>query len=147
MARNRIRTLLSAPRGRALLESIEPRLLFAGTGLAGTYFDDMELTDPVSVRLDPAIDFNWADRSPTDGVAPNTYSVRWDGQLRPEFSETYTFHTTGNDGVRLWVNGVLLVDDWNEPSCHREHRLDRPGSGSGVRHPDGVLPELRDGRR
>ena len=60
LARNRIRTLLSAPRGRALLESIESRLLFAGTGLAGTYFDDMDLTDPVSVRLDPAIDFDWA---------------------------------------------------------------------------------------
>jgi beta-glucanase (GH16 family) len=125
LARNRIRNLLSAwarraadaPRrttGPTRLEPIEPRLLFAGTGLAGTYCDDMDFTDPVAVRLDATVDFDWASGSPIDGVAPNVYAVRWAGQVQPQFSETYMFRTTGNDGVRLWVNGTQLVDDWND---------------------------------
>jgi beta-glucanase (GH16 family) len=121
LARTRLRTLLSnlrqrtsAPTARAHWESVEPRLLFAGTGLAGTYFDDMDLTDAVAVRLDAKVDFDWASNAPIAGVAPDTYGVRWAGQVEPQFSETYTFHTTGNDGVRLWVNGRQLVDDWND---------------------------------
>lgn len=30
----------------------------------------------------------------------------------PRYSETYTFYTQTNDGVRLWVDGKLLIDDW-----------------------------------
>jgi hypothetical protein len=30
----------------------------------------------------------------------------------PQFTETYTFFTTSNDGVRLWVNGTRLVNNW-----------------------------------
>ena len=59
------------------------------------------------------MNFSWGDASPVAGVAPNTYSVRWTGRVQPRLSETYTFYTTGNDGVRLWVDGEQLVDDWN----------------------------------
>ena len=31
---------------------------------------------------------------------------------RPPYSQTYTFYTLTDDGVRLWVNGQLLVDKW-----------------------------------
>jgi hypothetical protein len=40
----------------------------------------------------------------------------WTGMVQPQFNETYTFYTTTQDGVRLWVNGQLLVDDWMEQS-------------------------------
>jgi len=40
------------------------------------------------------------------------YSARWTGQVRPKYSETYTFTTTSDDGVRLWVDGKPLIDDW-----------------------------------
>jgi len=40
------------------------------------------------------------------------YSVRWTGQVQPLYSETYTFYANTDDGVRLWVNGVLLIDNW-----------------------------------
>lgn len=32
----------------------------------------------------------------------------------PKFTETYTFHMSSEDGVRLWVNGQLLIDNWTE---------------------------------
>jgi hypothetical protein len=38
--------------------------------------------------------------------------VRWTGMVQPLFNETYTFYTTTDDGVRLWVNGQLLIDHW-----------------------------------
>jgi PA14 domain-containing protein len=44
------------------------------------------------------------------------YSVRWTGKVEPKFSETYTFYTFSNDGVRLWVDGKLVVDDWTAHS-------------------------------
>ncbi|MDP2897206.1 MAG: PA14 domain-containing protein [bacterium] len=44
------------------------------------------------------------------------YSVRWTGQVIPKYSETYTFHTVSNDGVRLWVDGKLVIDNWTDHS-------------------------------
>jgi hypothetical protein len=40
------------------------------------------------------------------------YSLRWTGKIVPAFSEIYTFYTVADDGVRLWVNNKLLIDDW-----------------------------------
>ncbi len=40
------------------------------------------------------------------------FSVRWSGLVEPQFSETYTFTTTSDDGVRLWVDDRKIVDNW-----------------------------------
>ncbi|MBN1467015.1 cellulase family glycosylhydrolase [candidate division KSB1 bacterium] len=40
------------------------------------------------------------------------YSLRWRGRLTPLYSDVYTFHTITDDGVRLWVDGEKLIDDW-----------------------------------
>jgi hypothetical protein len=40
--------------------------------------------------------------------------VRWTGQVQAQYSQTYTFHARANDGVRLWVNGQLLINQWKE---------------------------------
>jgi hypothetical protein len=45
-------------------------------------------------------------------IGPDTFSVRWTGQVLPQFTETYTFYTRTDDGARLWVNGQLLIDKW-----------------------------------
>lgn len=42
------------------------------------------------------------------------FSVRWTGQIEPPESADYTFHTFSNDGVRLWVNGRRIIDNWTE---------------------------------
>lgn len=86
----------------------------AGAGLTGSYYDDVALAAPVFTRTDPAVDFDWGEGSPGPGVAPDTFSVRWVGEVQPRYSEPYTFYTTTDDGVRLWVNDQLLVDRWND---------------------------------
>jgi len=84
----------------------------AGMGVAATYFDDPEFAGVSAQRVDRTVDFDWQGGAPAPGIEPNTYSVRWEAQVRPQFSEAYTFQTTSNDGVRLWVDGRLIVDNW-----------------------------------
>lgn len=42
----------------------------------------------------------------------DNFSVRWTGEVQPAYSQAYTFRTLSDDGVRLWVDGVLRIDDW-----------------------------------
>jgi hypothetical protein len=42
----------------------------------------------------------------------DTFTAKWLGAVQPQFNQTYTFYTTTDDGVRLWVNGQLIIDHW-----------------------------------
>ncbi len=84
-------------------------------GLTGEYFSNQLATftnPPTLVRIDPTVNFNWGIGSPDPTIGTDLFTVRWTGAVQPQFSETYTFYTTTDDGVRLWVNGQLLVDKW-----------------------------------
>lgn len=83
-----------------------------GTGLPGTYFNRKNFASEKFDRIDPTIDFDWGYGSPGTDMAPNTYSIRWSGKVQSERSEEYTFITESDDGVRLWVDGQLLIDNW-----------------------------------
>lgn len=91
-----------------------------GTGLTAQYFDNASstytnaanFTGTNVTQLDAKIDFAWSTNSPVPGISNTTYSVRWTGQIQPEYSETYVFVVRTDDGSKLWVNGQLLVDDW-----------------------------------
>lgn len=90
---------------------------FAGDGLAGVYYDNMDLTGSRIERIDASVDFDWGTAAPDPLIHQETFSVRWTGQVKPEFDETYTFYTTSDDGVRLWVDGQLLIDNWTDHSA------------------------------
>jgi chitodextrinase len=81
-------------------------------GLTGTYFDAIDFTAKKFVRIDPTINFDWADGAPDTSMDPDTFSIRWTGKVMPKTSELYTFFTQTDDGVRLWVDGKLLIDKW-----------------------------------
>jgi glucose/arabinose dehydrogenase len=84
----------------------------AGNGLRGAYFNNIDFTGSSMIRIDPTVDFNWAAAAPTANFGADTFSVRWNGFVVPRYSETYTFSTTTDDGVRLWVNNQLIVDHY-----------------------------------
>ncbi len=84
----------------------------SSTGLAGAYFNNSNFTMPILTRVDPIIDFNWGGGSPDSTIGADTFSIRWTGQVKPQYSEAYTFYTSSDDGVRLWVNDQLLIDKW-----------------------------------
>jgi hypothetical protein len=79
-------------------------------GLKAVYFNNKDFTAPVLSRVDPIVNFSWGNGSPNAAVGPDTFSVRWSGQVQPQFSQQYTFYTTSDDGVRLWVNNVQIIN-------------------------------------
>lgn len=83
-----------------------------GTGLAATYFDSASLTGTSVTRTDATVNFTWGSGAPAAGMGADTFSVRWTGQVEAPSTGTFTFYTVSDDGVRLWVNGVQLVNRW-----------------------------------
>jgi len=91
--------------------------LSTGTGLQADYFNNQTLTAPAAIRrTDATVNFNWGSGSPGSGVGVDHFSARWTGQVEALFTQTYTFFTTSDDGVRLWVNGQRLVNNWTNHS-------------------------------
>jgi hypothetical protein len=80
----------------------------------GEYYNNPNLAgEPVLVRDDPALDFNWVADSPGPNIPADNFSVRW---TRPfEFTEEgdYRFLADVDDGVKLYLDGWLIIDEWN----------------------------------
>ena len=100
---------------------IYPSSTPSGTGLTGQYYTNANATYSSNAnfnaanlkltRLDPTIDFTWG--TVTTPITNNGYySVRWTGQVQPQYSETYYFVANTDDGVKLWVNDQLIIDNW-----------------------------------
>lgn len=83
-----------------------------GDGLTGQYFDNSNLTTLKLTRIDPTVNFNWSSRSPVANMGVDTYSIRWTGKVQPVSSGEYTFYTLTDDGVRLWINNVQIINKW-----------------------------------
>ena len=101
---------------------IYPSPTATGTGLTGYYFTNSSTTytnaanfNPTNLfltRLDPVVDFTWGGTNPPPNLSNALYSVRWTGQVQPQYSETYYFDVRSDDGCKLWVNDQLVIDDW-----------------------------------
>lgn len=83
-------------------------------GLTATYFNNINFTGSSITRVDPTIDFSWGNGSPDFLIGPNTFSVIWKGFVKAPSNGNYTFFTNTDDGVRLWVDGDLIIDQWND---------------------------------
>ena len=122
--------------------TIYPSQTPAGTGLTGVYTTGSSTTYANSAnfntttasgftRVDPTVDFVFSTTSTgvaanTGGTAinavapvgaistasPYTYTVRWKGQIQPQYSQTYYFDILSNDGAKLFINGQTVIDNW-----------------------------------
>lgn len=81
-------------------------------GFRAEYFDGTDLAHLNTVRTDLRVAFDWSGRAPVDGMSQDNYSVRWSGVLLPRHDDEYVFETLSDDGVRLWVDGQLIIDNW-----------------------------------
>jgi glucose/arabinose dehydrogenase len=94
--------------------TFQPAVVVNGNGLTGQYFANETLAGTAAItRVDPTVSFEWGKGSPGAGVPGDRFSARWTGQVQPQFSETYTFYGHADDGVRIWVNNVQVVNRWN----------------------------------
>lgn len=96
----------------------------SGLGLWADYFSGGDFGSYLFTRADARVDFDWGVGTPDPRVPMNSFSVRWTGELSPRHNETYTLYTQTDDGVRLWVDNELVIDDWtNHPVTERQFSL------------------------
>ncbi|MDB5357483.1 MAG: hypothetical protein JWN24_3936, partial [Phycisphaerales bacterium] len=92
----------------------------SGDGVLGAYYVDQITSQahfnlPATLtRTDASINFNWGNGSPDPSITVDHFSVIWTGQFKPTTTQTYTFTTTSDDGVRLSVNGTQIINDFTD---------------------------------
>src|SRR6266508_1708507 len=86
----------------------------------GEYFATSDLDAsgalPALVRADPTIDFDWGAQAPADNFPANNFSVRWTRDLVVT-AGTYRFATFTDDGLRLKVDGITVIDHFSPQSA------------------------------
>jgi LysM repeat protein len=110
---------------------VNPNLLYAGMALCipgsgnrpptfpqwrGEYFNNPNLAGaPSVVRNDKAINFDWGIGWPDPRISADNFSARWSRSL---FFNTGTFRLTAraDDGIRVFVDDVLVIDEWHAAS-------------------------------
>ena len=93
-------------------------------GLRGEYFDNPDLRGaPIGTKIDAPwegfmrFDWGYGPPPPYPGLPSDKYSVRWTGKIKPPETATYEFKITAcGGGVRLWIDGKLLIDSWDRPA-------------------------------
>jgi len=87
-------------------------------GLKGNYFPNPNLKgNPAFEKQDEQLNFKWTLYSPNpEKLQPDNYSVRWMGKLEAPNSGKYQLGLRGNDGFRLYLNGKLMIDNWEKLS-------------------------------
>jgi beta-glucosidase len=89
----------------------------SAAGLKGEYFNNPEFKGaPALVRTDAQLDFDWGSFSPAPQLVADGFSARWAGKLLAPQSGKYQLGAAGNGGLRVYIDGQLLID---EPSNRR----------------------------
>lgn len=86
----------------------------SGAGLTAHYFNTINLDGAPTLQRTEAINFAWGAASPGSGVTTDNFSVRWQGQVEAPVTGAYQFQTVSDDGIRLWVNGAQLINNWTD---------------------------------
>lgn len=100
------------------LVPIDPAQLTPGGGMTGRgwkaeYFSNMTLSGaPALTRVEPTINHDWVGDGPGGAIPSDRFSARWTATLRPATSGERTLEVSSDDGIRLWMDGTLLIDDW-----------------------------------
>ncbi len=83
-----------------------------GNGLTGKYYRRV-WEEELLERIDSTVFFDWGIASPVPGILPeDNFTVRWTGSIEPIVSGLYTFHAQVDNGIRLWINDNLIIDQW-----------------------------------
>lgn len=89
---------------------------FGTNVFVGCYYDNKDFTNLKLTRTDAHVQFNYGSESPDPSMGREEFSMRWKGNFT--FAEgDYTFHARADDGVRVYVDGVLLIDQWQNQAA------------------------------
>lgn len=103
----------NAPDFRTLSGTVKSEFLV--DGLAADYYKGANFNTKVFSQTDSTINFTgWGKTSPVTGIDEDPFSVRWSGLIMPPVGGMITFYTDSDDGVRLWVNNQLIIENWTD---------------------------------
>jgi hypothetical protein len=95
----------------------------------GFYYNNKDLSGtPAYVSINDKIDFDWGKESPVPNVDSDTFSARWEGSFNFEAGD-YKFKTTSDDGIRVYVDGDLLIQDWTIHGAKVETKVKKLSAG------------------
>lgn len=118
----------SASRAREVIPNwalVPPTDDGSGTGLWGNYYAGTNLNQYRWSRIDSTVDMDLGLASPDPSVPQDGFSVHWTGEIEPRYSETYTFITQSDDGVRLFINDTPIINNWtNHTSTENRGTID-----------------------
>jgi len=81
------------------------------------YFNNVDLAGvPVFSRCEPGINYDWGTGGPGNGINSDGFSVRWAGVFTFT-AGTFQFEVTVDDGIRLWLDGNLIIDQWKDQAA------------------------------
>ncbi len=86
--------------------------LWSQNGLKADYYDGRHFERYVATQYVEKIDFYWNRTPPVEGINPHLCSVRYIGQLKSPKTGIYTFSARVDDGIRVWVDGKQIIDNW-----------------------------------
>ena len=75
------------------------------------YFSTKTLNGYITSRLETAINNDYVDGSPDPGIGGDNFSARWQGNWNL-LAGTYSFMATTDDGMRVWLDGSLVLNHW-----------------------------------
>ena len=78
-------------------------------GLSGAYYGPHFHGAPVLTRIDPTIEFDWADGSPGPGLESGRFSVRWTGELRAPVTGRYAIGFRGATAFRVLIGNKVVA--------------------------------------
>jgi hypothetical protein len=92
-------------------ESSAPLPPGTGTGVRGFYYNNTNFSGAIAKQRTERINFTWSD-APAPGVVADQFSVRWQGKIEAPVSGGYLFQTDSDEGMRVWVNGQIIIDNF-----------------------------------
>lgn len=87
-----------------------------GSGLPADYFKQLNFKGFPDKRTDATVNFDWRKGAPYTGFPSDYFSIRRVGRIKAPVTGTYTITTTSDDGVRLWLNDSLVINQWDDHS-------------------------------
>jgi len=84
-------------------------------GLSAEYFANKNLEGiPALKRVDASVNFDWGMGAPAAELPADNFSARWTGKLTPTISGKYHLGAIADDGVRIYLDGKLIAEDWTD---------------------------------